>query len=66
MMMCAKCSKLCTWLWVLAAVGFLSSDLLGWGFLGLNWWTVVVTILAVGKLGSGSCNTCQAMSKKRK
>lgn len=66
MMGCPKCMKVGMWFWTILAVAFLGVDLNWWNFWGINWWTGVLVVLALGKMGHSNCKACQAMMKKRK
>jgi len=67
---CHKCTKLCAGLLLVFGVLFLVSDLTGWSFWGIQWWTVVFLLAGLGGLGKSGCPDCQVASgmpsKKRR
>ena len=68
---CQKCSKICAVLLLVLGLLFLAKDLGYWGFLGIQWYTVVFLLAGFAGLAASGCHDCQAMmggssSKKRR
>lgn len=59
MCMCGKCKKVCGLLLLALGVVFLLGDLSVWNFWGINWWTAVLLLAGLCKVGASHCPECK-------
>ncbi|MDO8642011.1 MAG: hypothetical protein Q7R76_00265 [Candidatus Woesearchaeota archaeon] len=56
---CSKCGKMCGVLLLALGVVFVLKDLNVWNFWGVNWWSALLLLVGLGKLGASHCPDCQ-------
>jgi hypothetical protein len=62
---CAKCSKMCGWLFLIIGILYLLSDLGAISWWNFSWYTAVFVLMGLGWIGKSSCKDCQSMMKKK-
>ena len=68
-MMCGKCGKISSVIFLVLGILFLVADLTTWNFWGIQWWSALFVVVGVIGFASGYCGECcgegKSMSKKK-